>query len=94
MYQPSKKILDKYELGSVVEGDITGIVEFGIFIKIEEGLEGLAHISELDWGLVENPKELFKVGQVEPLIQVALLPLPLKSYTNVSFSPKRDSLLK
>jgi small subunit ribosomal protein S1 len=58
-----KKILDKYELGSVVEGDITGIVEFGIFIKIEEGLEGLAHISELDWGLVEDPKELFKVGQ-------------------------------
>ena len=58
-----KKILDKYELGSIVEGDITGIVEFGIFIKIEEGLEGLAHISELDWGLVEDPKELFKVGQ-------------------------------
>jgi small subunit ribosomal protein S1 len=58
-----KKILDKYELGSIVEGDITGIVEFGVFIKIEEGLEGLAHISELDWGLVEDPKELFKVGQ-------------------------------
>jgi small subunit ribosomal protein S1 len=58
-----KKILDKYELGSIVEGEVTGIVEFGIFIKIEEGLEGLAHISELDWGLVEDPKELFKVGQ-------------------------------
>jgi small subunit ribosomal protein S1 len=58
-----KKILDKYELGDIVEGDVTGIVEFGIFIKIEEGLEGLAHISELDWGLVEDPKELFKVGQ-------------------------------
>jgi len=58
-----KKILDKYELGDTVEGDITGIVEFGIFIKIEEGLEGLAHISELDWGLVDDPKELFKVGE-------------------------------
>ena len=58
-----KKILDKYELGDNIEGEITGIVEFGIFVKIEEGLEGLAHISELDWGLVEDPKELFKVGQ-------------------------------
>ena len=58
-----RKILDKYELNDTVEGDITGIVEFGVFIKIEEGLEGLAHISELDWGLVEDPKELFKVGQ-------------------------------
>jgi small subunit ribosomal protein S1 len=58
-----KKILDKYELGDTVEGEITGIVEFGVFIKIEDGLEGLAHISELDWGLVEDPKELFNVGQ-------------------------------
>jgi small subunit ribosomal protein S1 len=57
-----RKILDKYTLGDTVEGDITGIVEFGIFIKIEEGLEGLAHISELDWGLVEDPKTLFRVG--------------------------------
>lgn len=58
-----RKIIDNYQVGDVVEGEITGIVEFGIFIKIEEGLEGLAHISELDWGLVEDPKDLFKVGQ-------------------------------
>ncbi|KKT41006.1 MAG: RNA binding S1 domain protein [Candidatus Giovannonibacteria bacterium GW2011_GWA2_44_13b] len=57
-----KKIIEKYKVGDVVEGDITGVVEFGIFIKIEEGLEGLAHISELDWGLVESPSALFKVG--------------------------------
>ena len=57
-----KKIVEKYKIGDVVEGEITGVVEFGIFIKIEEGLEGLAHISELDWGLVENPNDMFKVG--------------------------------
>ena len=57
-----KKIIEKYKIGDIIEGDITGVVEFGIFIKIEEGLEGLAHISELDWGLVENPSALFKVG--------------------------------
>jgi len=63
---PDKKeqaaIANQYEVGDVVTGTITGIVDFGVFVKIEEGLEGLAHISELDWGLVEDPKQLFKVG--------------------------------
>lgn len=54
--------VERYDVGDEVEGEITGIVEFGVFIKIEEGLEGLAHISELDWGLVEDPNNLFKVG--------------------------------
>ena len=57
-----KKIVEKYKVDDIVEGEITGVVEFGIFIKIEEGLEGLAHISELDWGLVDNPSAIFKVG--------------------------------
>lgn len=57
-----KEIVSKYELGDVVEGEVTGAVDFGIFLKLEEGLEGLVHISEIDWALVENPKTLFKVG--------------------------------
>src|SRR3989338_2076867 len=58
-----KEALSKYQMGDVVEGEVTGVVDFGIFIKIEEGLEGLAHISELDWGLVESPSDLFNVGE-------------------------------
>lgn len=58
-----KKVVEKYKIGNVIDGDITGIVDFGVFIKVEEGLEGLAHISELDWGLVEDPGALFKVGE-------------------------------
>jgi small subunit ribosomal protein S1 len=57
-----KEIIGKYTLGDVVDGEVTGAVDFGIFIKIQEGLEGLIHISEIDWSLVENPRELFKVG--------------------------------
>ena len=57
-----EKIVGKYKLGDILEGEVTGIVEFGVFVKVEEGLEGLVHISEIDWGLVENPKALFKVG--------------------------------
>lgn len=57
-----EKIVGKYKLGDVLDGEVTGIVEFGVFVKVEDGLEGLVHISEIDWGLVENPKTLFKVG--------------------------------
>ncbi len=59
-----RAIVEKYELGDVVEGVVTGAVDFGIFLKIEEGLEGLVHISEMDWALVENPRERYKVGDV------------------------------
>jgi small subunit ribosomal protein S1 len=44
-------------------GEITGMVDFGVFVKLEEGLEGLVHISEIDWALVENPKLLFHIGE-------------------------------
>jgi ribosomal protein S1 len=57
-----KDLVSKYKVGDVIAGTVTGVVDFGIFIKLEEGLEGLAHISELDWSLVEDPAKLFKVG--------------------------------
>lgn len=59
----SKKNVEKYKVGDVAMGEITGIVDFGIFIKIEDGLEGLVHISEIDWTLVENPRAFYKVGE-------------------------------
>jgi small subunit ribosomal protein S1 len=56
------KIVNKYTIGDELYGEVTGIVDFGIFIKIEDGLEGLVHISEIEWGLVDDPKALFKIG--------------------------------
>ncbi len=58
-----EKIIDRYSVGDELEGIVTGMVEFGVFVKLEEGLEGLVHISEVDWGLVENLQSLFKVGK-------------------------------
>jgi small subunit ribosomal protein S1 len=55
-------LIDKYQVGDVAEGEVTGVVDFGVFVKLEQGLEGLVHISELDWGLVEDPRALFTVG--------------------------------
>jgi len=54
--------VNRYEVGNIVEGEVTGAVDFGVFVKLEPGLEGLVHISELDWGLVEDTKALYKVG--------------------------------
>ena len=55
--------VNKYEVGDTVAGEVTGAVDFGVFVKLEPGLEGLVHISELDWGLVEDTKALYRVGQ-------------------------------
>jgi len=55
-------LIEKYQVGDEVMGEVTGAVDFGVFVKLEQGLEGLVHISELDWGLVEDPRTLFKVG--------------------------------
>ncbi|MFT7644452.1 MAG: small subunit ribosomal protein S1 [Candidatus Paceibacteria bacterium] len=56
--------VNKYEVGNVLKGEVTGAVDFGVFVKLEPGLEGLVHISELDWGLVEDTKSLYKIGDV------------------------------
>lgn len=58
-----EKIVSKYNVGDEVVGTITGMVDFGVFLKIEDGLEGLVHISEIDWALVENPRVMFKINQ-------------------------------
>ena len=58
-----ENIVARYTLGDELTGEVTGLVDFGVFVKIEEGLEGLVHISEIDWGLVENPKAMFKIGE-------------------------------
>jgi small subunit ribosomal protein S1 len=60
--EEKKEILSKYNIGDNLDCLVAGIVDFGVFLKLEEGLEGLVHISELDWGLVEDPRNMFKVG--------------------------------
>ena len=57
-----REIIEHYGVGDTLEGEVTGMVDFGVFVKLEEGLEGLVHISEIDWGLVDDPRHFFKVG--------------------------------
>ncbi|MCB9809341.1 S1 RNA-binding domain-containing protein [Candidatus Nomurabacteria bacterium] len=60
--ETKQEMAKKYDVGEEVEGTVTGAVDFGLFVKLEQGLEGLVHISEIDWSLVEDPKALYKVG--------------------------------
>jgi len=54
---------EKYHVDQVIKGSVTKLTDFGAFIEIEEGIEGLAHISELSWvKRVKHPKELFNIG--------------------------------
>ena len=56
-------LVEKYTVGDALDGVVTGATDFGVFVKLEDGLEGLVHISEMDWALVENPKSRYKVGE-------------------------------
>lgn len=58
-----KELVTKYTVGDEANCEVTGTTEFGVFLKLEEGLEGLVHISEIDWSLVEDPRKMFKLGE-------------------------------
>jgi small subunit ribosomal protein S1 len=59
----ARDIPGKYEPGQIVSGTVTKITNFGVFIGLENGLEGLLHISELADHKVENPEEIVRVGE-------------------------------
>jgi small subunit ribosomal protein S1 len=59
----SYDIPNRYQPGQVIKGHVTKITNFGVFVGLEDGLEGLLHISELADHKVENPEEVVKVGE-------------------------------
>lgn len=58
-----KPALDKYKIGMQIDGKITAITNFGVFISFDDGIEGLIHISELAWQRIDSPADMFKVGE-------------------------------
>ena len=61
---PWKNVKERYSVGDEVEGRVISIKDFGAFIEIEEGLNGLLHISEMAWAYVKNPSDLVKEGEI------------------------------
>jgi small subunit ribosomal protein S1 len=58
-----RKIPEKYVAGAIVRGKVTKVTNFGVFVELEPGLEGLLHVSELADHKVDNPEEIVKAGQ-------------------------------
>src|SRR5204862_6848762 len=55
---------EKYPVGTVVTGKVRNIAEFGAFIEIEDGFDGLVHVSDVSWTeRIKNPHEVFKKGE-------------------------------
>ncbi|WP_320171993.1 30S ribosomal protein S1 [Maridesulfovibrio sp.] len=59
---PWSQVPTKYPVGCTLEGLITNITDFGLFVEVEEGIEGLVHVSEISHKKIKNPSEMFKEG--------------------------------
>jgi small subunit ribosomal protein S1 len=69
---PWQESVAKYKIGDVIEGTVTKLVNFGAFVRVEEGLEGLIHISELSNQRVAHPGDVVKEGEVLKLKIISL----------------------
>jgi len=61
---PWKQLVQNFPVGSIIEGKVTKLVPFGVFVELGDGIEGLVHISEMAKGHVETPDQVTSVGQV------------------------------
>jgi small subunit ribosomal protein S1 len=57
---PWEQIEDKYPIGSEVEGTVRNLTDFGAFVELEDGVDGLIHISDLSWKKIKHPSEILK----------------------------------
>ncbi|MBP9747620.1 S1 RNA-binding domain-containing protein [Patescibacteria group bacterium] len=57
-----ESVLAKYKVGDSVEGQVTAVTDFGAFVRFEENLEGLVHISEIAWQRIDHPRDVLKIG--------------------------------
>ena len=63
--EPWNGIEDKYPINSVVKGKVVNMMKYGAFVELEEGVEGLVHVSEMSWTRhIKHPTDLFKIGDI------------------------------
>ncbi|RQW85254.1 MAG: 30S ribosomal protein S1 [Geobacter sp.] len=68
---PWTVIGDKYPVGTKIEGQIKNVTDFGVFIGVEDGIDGLVHVSDMSWTKrIKHPSELYSKGQI---VQAAVL---------------------
>ena len=63
--EPWKNVENKYSVGSKVEGKVVNLMNYGLFLQLEEGIEGLIHISEMSWTKhIKHPSDLYQINEV------------------------------
>jgi len=60
---PWKDVARRYQKGEIVTGKVTNVTDFGAFVELEEGIEGLIHVSEMSWEKIEKPSDAIKIGE-------------------------------
>jgi small subunit ribosomal protein S1 len=66
---PLELLKQKYGIGARIKGPVTSITDFGAFVEVEKGIEGLIHISDISWEKIKHPSEKLQVGQeVEAMV--------------------------
>jgi len=69
MPHPLELFKQKYNIGSRIKGPVTSVTDFGAFVEVEKGIEGLVHISDISWEKIQHPSNKLKVGdEVEAVI--------------------------
>jgi small subunit ribosomal protein S1 len=71
---PWKHLSQRYRKGDVVTGKVTNVTDFGAFVELEEGIEGLVHVSEISRGKVEKPSDILKVGSTVSALVIHIDP--------------------
>ncbi|MEA2006276.1 MAG: 30S ribosomal protein S1 [Acidobacteriota bacterium] len=69
---PLELLRQKYSPGSRVKGKITNITDFGAFLEVEEGIEGLIHISDISWKKIKHPSDKLKVGDEAEVVILSI----------------------
>ncbi len=86
---PWLSVEDKYPVGSTVKGEVVNIMNYGAFVKLETGIEGLIHISEMSWTRrINHPSEVVAIGDI---VEVVVLKVDKES-TEISLSMKQTEV--
>ena len=73
--------LQKFKIGQTIDGAVVGVVDFGVFVRFDDDLEGLIHISEIAWKKVEDPRRDYKIGQK---VQAKIIDIDEENRINLS----------
>jgi small subunit ribosomal protein S1 len=87
---PWEEIPGRYPVGTRVEGKVTSITDFGVFMELEDGIEGLIHVSELSDEKVDNPADLVKMGETLTAMVINIDPKERKIGLSVRSLKQKD----